>query len=223
MKNNKLIGITNERLTVIEELEPRITPNGTKDRIVLCKCKCGKIKTIAFKHIRSGATKSCGCLNSEKTSKRSTVHGHSVSNNGRASKVYECWKHMIRRCYNSCDKSYKNYGGRGIIVCERWHSFLNFLEDMGEPLSHQSIDRIDVNGNYTPENCRWADAKLQANNRRSSSYITYNGKTMTETEWGETTGLGRSNIHNRNIRGWTPEEIFTIPLGGTRKPSTLTK
>jgi len=129
----------------------------------LCACECGKDKAIYSYDLKSGHTKSCGCLRQETTGNKLKTHG--LSN-----KIpeYESWKGMKKRCANPKDKEYRNYGDRGIKVCDRWlNSFKSFYADMGsKPSPSHSIDRIDVDGNYEPSNCRWATPKQQRNNQR---------------------------------------------------------
>lgn len=129
----------------------------------LCLCECGKEKIVRGTHLTSGKIKSCRCLEFELTSKRSSTHGMSKA------RPYRIWRDMINRCHYESYPERHLYGGRGIEVCQRWRdSFESFIADMGLPDEHQSIDRIDVNGNYDPLNCRWVDAKTQARNRRFS-------------------------------------------------------
>ncbi len=139
----------------------------------LCDCDCGSKIILRGNTLKRGVTRSCGCLNME----RITVHGHHPR--GRRTKVYRAWDAMIQRCSNPKNKKYPYYGGRGITVCDRWASFKNFLHDMGSPEDGLSIDRINNNNGYSPENCRWASCLEQQNNMRSNVRVQYMGETLT--------------------------------------------
>lgn len=166
-------------------------------------CDCGSKKSVLGMSLSNGRSKSCGCLDVELLKARSTKHGMWGSS------TYRSWLCMKERCYNQNKNSYHNYRARGIKVCERWlDSFENFLEDMGERPKGMSIDRIDNNGHYTPENCRWANRQEQDRNKRTNIFITYNGETLCVTDWAKKLGKNKSTISKRHSRGWTPEECL---------------
>jgi hypothetical protein len=122
-------------------------------------------------------------------------------------KEYRAWSHMLSRCTNPTDKSYQYYGGRGISVCDRWISFKNFFEDMGKsPSVAHSIDRVDNDGNYVPENCRWATVKEQRRNKRDNRILVIDGERKTLAEWAEKFGVLYKTAHNRLRMGWSPRE-----------------
>lgn len=161
---NKLYGEKFGRLTVIDEAGS----DKHKKKLWLCICECGNQITVIGSSLLCGNTKSCGCLRKEITAERYTTHGHSK---GRTiTPEFSCWSAMIKRCTNKNVKQYSDYGGRGITVCEQWlDNFQNFYDDMGDkPSLDYTIDRINVNGNYEPSNCRWATVNEQSWNKRTS-------------------------------------------------------
>ena len=127
--------------------------------------------------------------------------------------IFFRWQSMMRRCYDPKTEGYSRYGARGIRVCERWHKFEEFYEDMGEPPKGMTLERLDNNGDYCKENCTWASYKTQARNRRDNHLVTWRGETKTVSEWCEITGLPRSTVQYRYRRGWPVEEMLTYPVG----------
>lgn len=130
---------------------------------------------------------------------------------------YYTWQRILGRCYNQKRPDYHWYGGRGITVCDRWrHSFENFLADLGpRPSPRHSIERRDNEASYSPDNCRWATAAEQANNRRSNTFLVFNGERLTIADWSRRTGIGRSAITWRLGQGWKPERTLTEPTAPT--------
>jgi len=173
----------------------------------LCRCDCGTEKPVNAQHLYEGISRSCGCLGINPDAK--VTHGKSKT------KVYRVWADMLQRCQNPKSCNYKFYGARGIKVCDRWQDFENFLADMGErPTEHHSIERIEVNGNYEPGNCRWATRKEQYRNRRNNRLITFQGKTLTLGDWAAEIGLSSNSLSSRiNTHKWPIEKALTTPLG----------
>ena len=186
------------RLTVIKSLE--------KNKL-LCKCDCGNETEVLHSSLKTGNTQSCGCLRLERLKEKCTTHGM------RKTRLYNIWRSMCKRCTRKEESNYYLYGGRGISVCDEWKHFEPFMEwalanGYNDSLT---IDRIDSNGNYCPENCRWADKYKQANNKRNNCKITLNNETHTVAEWSRITNLPYNTIY-RHRHGWSAEKIINTPI-----------
>lgn len=205
-----LTGQVFTRWTVIRFLErrPRSTVGTTE--YWECRCECGVIKAVSKSNLVTGQSRSCGCLTRESTIRRSTKHGGSVIGNRHP--LYEVWSGMKKRCHNKNCHAFHNYGGRGIILCAEWHDFATFLKDM-EPGYKQglSIDRIDNDGNYCKENCKWSTTSEQARNTRHNNYLEHGGERMMITEWSLKLGGSCSMIRSRLSSGWSLERALTTP------------
>jgi len=165
MKLTEMVGKRYSKLVVIEAIG---------NRKVFAKCDCGNSVTTLGYSVSSGATKSCGCIRKENTSKMFFKHGHTVGQ--AATREYIAWQNMWKRCTDHKSAQYWRYGGRGISVCKEWKSFERFLADMGPcPHTNWTLDRIDNDSGYSVENCRWASYTTQARNRRNSLFVTYRG------------------------------------------------
>lgn len=188
------------RITVIDL--SGVSKNGKK--VWNCVCDCGVEKRILSGSLLSGRTKSCGCLSVDTSRENATIHNHCYEN------IYSIYKGIKSRCYNKNHKNYSTYGGRGVIMCDRWLNDVNlFILDMGpRPSTRHSVDRIDNNGNYEPSNCKWSTQKEQCNNNSRNHPITWNGITKNIGQWAELTGINRNTIRDRINAGLEPEQIF---------------
>lgn len=176
----------------------KFVPDDSKYARWTVTCACGTTKTVLAQALRSGAIKSCGCFSREASGERSFKHGHAIGNKTRA---YRTWAGMMDRCEWGGNKpAFANYGARGIRVCERWFVFDQFLADMGEPPAGMSLDRVDNDGPYSPENCRWATRQEQALNTSRTKRVAFNGNHTTVFELCDALGLSRKAIGARAQR-----------------------
>lgn len=166
-----------------------------------CTCTCGGVAKVFTQNLKTGNSRSCGCLHRERRFK----HGMAKT------PVYHAWQSMIQRCENPKDASYHNYGARGITVCAAWHQFGAFLADMGVRPKGFQIDRIDNDKGYSPDNCRWVSAKTNHNNQRHNRIIEHNGMRLTIARWAELLGMNYRTLNNRINRGWPVERALTEP------------
>lgn len=191
------------RLTVVSEGKL-----SGRNRYWNCICDCGNKKEICYSSLSRGSSKSCGCLNSEMARKRKTTHGKS------GSLAYIVWTNMKARCLNKSHKSFHRYGGRGILVCKEWMSFDNFFSDMGEPLPFQEIDRIDNNGNYCKENCKWSTSQEQSENRITNRTFIHNGNEKTISQLSRESGINYFTLRARLVKlNWDIDRALTKKSG----------
>lgn len=192
-----MLDLTGERygrLTVIREAEMMRYPSGIPNRTWECQCDCGNVIICNTGRLKSGNTKSCGCLRKEIAAKKNYKHGNSKT------KLYRIWAEMKGRCLCKTNKAYKNYGGRGITVCDEWKE--DFTAFKTWALSHGyreglTIERIENDGNYCPDNCKWIPKSEQPKNRRNCHYITFNGETKTLSEWSRELHIDRECVRNK--------------------------
>lgn len=213
---NRLVGQRFGKLTVLDPTDMK-NPGKCGNIIWKCQCDCGNITYVQTCNLiaKKNKTVSCGCHRIEKATK----HGKA------GEKIYKTWTAMKQRCVNENNKHYKDYGGRGITVCEEWagengfENFYNWSINNGYD-EKLTIDRIDNNSGYRPDNCRWTTKRVQANNTRQNHYVTINGETHTLTEWAEIYKMNLETVRNRIKAGWSDVEAITTPVikhGYTRK------
>lgn len=174
-----------------------------------CKCECGKIKIINRDSLVSNKTQSCGCLKKQRVKEANSKHSLSQT------RIYKIYKDIKKRCYNPKSSNYKIYGGKGVVMCEEWlNNFMNFYNWSIKNNYNDSltIDRIDVNGNYEPSNCRWTTMKQQANNKTNNIYYEYNGEVFTGTQLSKKTGIKYNTIRSRISSGMSIDEALNKKL-----------
>lgn len=198
---SKKIDLTGQRFGRLQVIEKDCL-RGKGNTKWICRCDCGEYTVCRTDHLASGFTRSCGCLSRERTTK------HNQCN----TRLYTIWRTMKGRCYNPKKNNYKNYGGRGITVCDEWKDNFQAFYDWSMANGYRedlTIDRIDSNGKYEPGNCRWASRIEQNNNTSRNRCLTYNGETHTVSEWSKITGISRSTLQHRLVHGWTVERMLT--------------
>lgn len=169
-----------------------------------CLCDCGSFVSVSYSNLKSGNTTSCGCFHRERQKVTAKTHG------GRNTRLYHVWLNMWQRCTNPLNPSYKNYGARGIYVDPPWKDFAIFRRDMREPASSKlTLERKNNNGPYSKSNCVWDTRKNQANNKRVSRMLTFNGKTQTLQRWADELGKPYYTLHARLRRGWSDERTLS--------------
>ena len=211
MKKIDRIGERFGRLIIVEEKEPKLYKPRTYARIFLCKCDCGNMVVASYTNLKAGNVRSCGCL------KKDCGKGilSNESQNQDKLRLHMIWKSMKNRCSANSGRYYKNYKLRGISVCEEWKNDFNAFYEWAINNGYYptlSIDRIDGTKGYSPDNCRWATAKMQANNIKTNVIITYNGESHTIPEWSQITNIPSYVIRNRRNYGWNVERILTTPV-----------
>lgn len=195
------------RLTVISETESRRHPNGKPSRYINCRCECGNEVTVSLDSLHSGKTKSCGCLQKEITAEAHYKHGASKT------RLHNIWIKMRGRCEKEYCAGYKYYGSRGIKVCNEWQEFVPF-RDWALNNGYRkdlTIERVDVNGNYCPENCCWTPLNEQMRNRTDRVWYTYNGKTQLLSGWAKDLNTDVRTLWARiHVLGWSIEDTLTL-------------
>ena len=203
----KFIDLTGQkfsRLTVLQRAE-----NNKHGQVMwLCQCECGNVVVVRAHHLKDGHTSSCGCFQKEQATARvAKAHKHKMT----GTRLYNIWANMKQRCLNPKDNRFNDYGGRGIMVCDEWliaDNFISWALKNGYN-DNLTIERIDNNKGYSPDNCRWATNDEQAHNKRNNHLLTFQGKTQNVTQWANELKINRDSLHTRIQRGWTAERALT--------------
>jgi hypothetical protein len=201
----RFIGLTGQkfdRLVVIKQ----VGKSKTGGPLWLCRCVCGKETIVRSSNLKNGHTKSCGCLQKEIVTK------HGYNKKGAKTRIYSIWEHIIQRCRNKNHKAYKNYGGRGIKVCNRWLDFKNFLKDVGEIPKGMEIDRINNDKGYSPKNFRLVTHQENNRNKRNNHIIPYNNKKYCLIELAEEYNINPHVLRSRLKLGWPIKKALITPV-----------
>lgn len=200
------------RLTVVKRIE-----NKGKSTMWECLCTCGNVTNVSAGNLRKGHTQSCGCLWNDSvpgSNKFDCIYDSS-------SRLYKIWTHMKERCLKPYSNDYKHYGARGISICGEWENSFEDFADWAIQNGYNdslTIDRIDVNGNYTPENCRWVNMKVQENNKTDNRVLEFRGVSKTMSQWSDYTGISVATIYARlNKLGWSVEKALTTPVKKSKR------
>lgn len=200
----ELLGQRFGQLTVVA-LHPH--RSASSRALWVCLCDCGNQRITDTSSLKRGSAKSCGCLTLRNLRERSITHGKTNT------RAYHAWFSMRQRCYYRRNKEYHNYGERGIEVCSEWREeFEAFYMDMGDPPDGMTLDRIDVEGNYNKETCRWATVKEQARNRRNNRLLTLDGEEHCVAEWAEIVGISSHTLLKRLDAGWSLDRVLRTPV-----------
>jgi len=201
------IGVKVNSLTLKEFSQDETLPSGRVHRMGVFLCDCGNTKTMRLSRVFSKEVKACGCQVGKALVKSQTTHGLTHT------REFHIWNNMLYRCNSVTSKDYHKYGGRGITVCERWSLFENFLEDMGKaPSEKHTLDRVDNYRGYEPDNCRWATAETQMNNRRDTKKFMLDGLLLSRAQIARRLGLKESDVYYRMKTGFTVEQLQEFSL-----------
>lgn len=199
-----LTGLLFNRLTAQGIVEYRLNSRGKRIAVWLCRCVCGNEVRVTRSNLVSGGVQSCGCLRDDRLRAVLTTHGFSNH------PLYTIWDGIRRRCNDPGDRAYKNYGARGIQMCERWRDIQNFIDDMGErPSLKHTVERVDNEGHYSPDNCIWATRKEQNRNKRDTILVTYDGRTQCLTDWAAEIRSNTPTLRYRLRVGWSIKQALT--------------
>lgn len=202
----EMVGRRFGRLTVMERADD-LEPGRPR---WLCRCDCGNEKVVRGISLRKGDTKSCGCLSRENALNKAAAH---ITHGQSKTRLYRIWFNMRKRCSNPSHPDYHRYGARGIQVCDEWNNSFEPFYEWSMANGYQddlTIDRIDNNSNYSPDNCRWVNTEVQNNNTRRNHYVTFGGETLTIQQWSAKQGINKNTLHARLVKyGWSVERALT--------------